>query len=134
MSNVTIPYADPGKAAFEVKDTYLQSFLLAGNHPELADAIGLPQTVSTALVQFSVVGYDGSGTLALAQYDGTPKAAFVVAHASTVGSGGGHVQVFYQGCFNIDALVWDASFDTDAKKLAAFNGADSPTQIVAAKR
>ena len=25
------------------------------------------------------------------------------------------------GCFNVDALVFDASFDTDAKKLAAFS-------------
>lgn len=29
---------------------------------------------------------------------------------------------YLQGEFNIDALVWDASFDTDAKKLAAFTG------------
>lgn len=37
------------------------------------------------------------------------------------------------GNFNIDALNWHASFDTDAEKLAAFEGAPSPTNIVLQK-
>jgi hypothetical protein len=259
MSTVQIPYADPGKASFEVLDTYTQAFLLAGNQPELSEAIGLPQDLSTTLAQFAVVGrnagnkiamatngddpavpatgaltFSGTGTAAdtvtingvvytlvaapavandvkigasaaatalniIAAINGaagsgvtygaatTPhpdvsarsnastvvglaarvpgaagnaittteagtgtsfgaatltggldeagvKAIGVVAHASTVDGSGGNVQVFYQGCFNQDALVWDASFDTDAKKQAAFIGSPTPTQIIVRKR
>ena len=43
-------------------------------------------------------------------------------------------QVWYSGCFNMDALVWDASYNTDAEKAAAFAGAPTPTTIIVAKR
>ncbi len=33
-------------------------------------------------------------------------------------------------CLNPDKLNWPASYDTDAKKFAAFDGAPSPTNIV----
>lgn len=36
------------------------------------------------------------------------------------------------GNFNVDALVFDASF-SDAEKLAAFEGAPTPTNIVLQK-
>ncbi|MDV7393625.1 head decoration protein, partial [Arthrospira platensis SPKY1] len=29
--------------------------------------------------------------------------------------------IYVSGDFNIDQLVWDASFDTDLKKIAAFD-------------
>ncbi len=38
--------------------------------------------------------------------------------------------VYIAGCFNPALINWPASFDTDAKKYAAFNGAPSPTQII----
>lgn len=38
--------------------------------------------------------------------------------------------VYRAGCFNPDALNWPASFDTDAKKFAAFDGAPTPTNII----
>jgi hypothetical protein len=133
MANQTFPYADPGRAAFEVLDTYMQNFLLAGNHPELAQPYSFTAEGGTTLEQFSVVGLNGSGYLALATEDGTVQALGVLAQAFDSASDSG-VPVYYQGCFNMDALVWDASFDTDAKKEAAFRGAPTPTQIIVAKR
>ena len=66
---------------------------------------------------------------------GGVQATFVLAHATALGaSGTTNGPCWYSGCFNIDALVWDASFDTDAKKLAAFRGAPTPTTILTAKR
>lgn len=63
------------------------------------------------------------------------QAAYVLAHASSLGaSGSGNAPVWYSGCFNQDALVWDASFTTDAAKQAAFRGAPTPTTIIVAKR
>jgi hypothetical protein len=66
MANVTIPYADPGRASFEEMDRYLQGFLLVGNHPQLAPAYGFPMPASTSFEQFSVLGLDANGKLAMA--------------------------------------------------------------------
>lgn len=71
MANVTIPYADPGRASFEEMDTYLQGFLLAGNHPQLAPAYGFPMPASTSFLQFSVLGLDANGKLAMATEGGS---------------------------------------------------------------
>ncbi|BCM19245.1 hypothetical protein [Mesorhizobium sp. J8] len=44
------------------------------------------------------------------------------------------VAIYRAGNFNPDALNWDASFNTDAKREAAFRGAPSPTNILIRKR
>ncbi|WP_292329166.1 hypothetical protein, partial [Mesorhizobium sp.] len=44
------------------------------------------------------------------------------------------VAIYRAGNFNPDALNWDASFDTDAKREAAFRGTPSPTNILIRKR
>lgn len=132
MATVTPPYADPGRASFEVLDDYTQNFLLAGNHPELAPAYSYPIAGATVLAQFTVVGLDGSGEIVAAN-NTTVAAIGVLAHAVD-GSADGTAPVWYSGAFNMDALVWDAGYATDADKLAAFQGAPTPTQIVVAKR
>lgn len=252
MATVIPPYADPGRASFEVLDTYQQNWLLCGNHPELAPAYSFPVPNNVNYAQFSVVGLNASGQLAMAtegldaaaatgtltlsgvgtadetitiggvvytlkaaavadyqvaiggsatltaaalvavingtDANSTPAhpdvvatnaagvvtvtarqeglaansvattetggamawtaatltggrdqggviAIGVLAHAVTLGaSGTGTGPVWYSGAFNMDALVWDASFDTDAKKEAAFRGAPTPTTIIIAKR
>lgn len=133
MSNVTVPYIEAGQAAFEVLDTYLQNFLISGDHPKLA---AYPMRVKAAeeLAQFTVVGLDANGLLVPATWTADPADAIapigVVTQAVTGAAGNATtVPVFYSGHFNPAALVWPASFDTDAKKMAAFAGAPSPTQI-----
>ncbi|TPK15176.1 hypothetical protein FJ872_19450 [Mesorhizobium sp. B2-5-9] len=44
------------------------------------------------------------------------------------------VAIYRAGNFNPDALNWDASFDTDAKREAAFRDAPTPTNILVRKR
>lgn len=66
MVDVTIPYADPGRASFEQLDTHLQGFLLAGNHPMLAPAYGYPLRNNASFPQFAVVGLDDAGYVAWA--------------------------------------------------------------------
>lgn len=252
MATVTPPYADPGRASFEVMDDYAQNFLLAGSHPELKPAVSKPLPNNVSYAQFLVVGKNAAGQLVPATEGSNPAAATgaitfsgvgtaadtvtiggvvytlvaaadadyevtiggsaaataanlaavingtdpnttpahpdvsasvvgavvtltarqpglvgnsvttvesgtgasfaaatltggadqggvqaigVLAHAAALGaSGTGTGTFWYSGCFNIDALVWDASFDSDAKKLAAFEGAPTPTTIIAAKR
>ncbi|MEP2533558.1 head decoration protein [Shimia sp.] len=85
------------------------------------------------LEALTVVGFDGNGKIvpAVAADGGTPVQAIgvlVYAVDATGGDAPGHV--YRGGMFNPDMLVWDASYDTDAEKATAFNGAPSPTQIV----
>lgn len=75
MATITPPYADLGRASFEVMDTYLQNYLLAGQHPELQQAFSFPMANNTSFAQFSVVGLDAVGKLALATYGAAPAAA-----------------------------------------------------------
>jgi hypothetical protein len=251
MATITPPYADPGRASFEVLDTYQQNFLLAGNHPELKPAYSFPLPNNVNYAQFSVVGLNSAGQIIMATEGVDPAAATgtltfsgagtandtitvgdvvytlvaaaddegevtiggsaalsaaafaaaingddnnephpdvtasvasavvtltakqigsvgnqivtaesgsgtafgattltggrdqggvralgVLAHAASLGANPavGRGQVWYSGAFNMDALVWDDSFDTDAKKEAAFRGAPTPTTIIIAKR
>lgn len=137
MANIQFPYADPGRASFEELDTYTNSHLLAGNHPELAPAYSYGVTADEVLEQFTVVGLVDGALVPAVWHATTPVQAIgVLAHAVTGGDNDGDVngQVWYSGCFNMDALVWDASFDTDEKKAAAFQGAPTPTTIIVAKR
>lgn len=140
MATINYPYMDPGRAAFEELDTYVQNYLLAGQHPELAPAYSFPLANDTSFEQFSVVGLDGDGNLALAETGNSDpaddiQAIGVLAHEVSLGSSGSATgPVWYQGNFNMDFLVWDDSFDTDAKKEAAFRGAPTPTNIIIAKR
>jgi len=133
MANVTVPYSEAGLAAFEQLDTFLQKFVLMGEHPRLAAGV-FTVKANEVLEQFTVVGIS-AGKIEKAQFDGDPKAVGVLTQAVTGNAGGTTtVAVWYSGNFNIDALVWDASYDTDAKKLAAFDGADTPTTIRMGKR
>lgn len=252
MPNITPPYADMGRASFEVLDTYLQNYLIAGPHPELVPAFSFPMANNSTFPQFAVVGLDAANKLAWATegldaaaatgvltFSGvgtaddtitiggvvyTLKAAAAADYEVTIGASatltaaalvaaingtdtvttpahpdvsatnsagvvtitarqvgiaanavattesgtntswaaatmsGGREQggvkaigvlpqaaalgasgdlkapVWYAGCFNRDALVWHASFDTNAKKEAAFRGAPTPTNIIVAVR
>lgn len=77
----------------------------------------------------------GAATLTGGRDQGGVQAIGVTAHAVTLGASGSlNAPTWYSGCFNRDTLVWDASFDTDAKKEAAFRGAPTPTNIIIAVR
>lgn len=259
MANITPPYVDPGRASFEVLDTHLQSYLLAGQDPQLKPAFSFPLANNTSFTQFQVVGLDVNGKLTAATYGRAPVAATgaltftnvgvaaetitigtitytlvaaltaanqiligasatataanlaaaingaagegtvygtgtkqhpsvsasaaagvvtvtarqigsignqvvttetstvasfaaatltggfdqggvrpigIMAQAASLGaSGTANGQVWYSGCFNLDALGWHSSYDTDDKKKAAFNNAGLPiTEILVAKR
>lgn len=135
MANVVIPHSDRGTPAFEEMDSYSNKYLLNGAEPGLQMGRALPLANSTSFAQYSVVGLNGSGKIALAKFDKTVQALGVLPHAVSLGaSGAQNAPVWFTGNFNSDALVWDASFDTDAKKAAAFDGAPTPTSILCGKR
>lgn len=131
MANVPTTYKNAdahGVPAFEVLDTYTQQALLAGSEPQLSPAVRILLADSLTLAQFTVVGLDPTTKkLVKATYNATEanaiKAIGVLVHAATSGSSNTTIfgEVWLTGCFNIGTdspLVWDSSFDTEAKKLA----------------
>jgi len=52
--------------------------------------------------------------------DGSEVPAFIVVDGGNATSADLTVKAYKSGTFNSDALTWHASFNTDAKKLAAF--------------
>lgn len=133
MADVKIPYPEVGLAAFEQLDSHFQGFLLTGSDPKLEPGFPMEVAVGQALKQFEVLGLDAQGKLVPA--DGTIKAQFVCTQAVAAPTGAGvTVPVWFTGCFNPDALVWDDAYNTDALKASAFMGAPSPTRVLIRKR
>lgn len=130
MATINTSYQNAGARgvpAFDVMDTYVDSNLVAGAEP----AIQQPRRVllgdSLDLAQFTVVGI--SSNKLVKAVSGSVTAIGVLAHAATSGASNStkYGEVLPTGCFNAGSddsgtdspLVWDASFDTLAKKEAA---------------
>lgn len=139
MADINTAYRNAdahGLPGFEVLDTYVQQNLIAGAEPSLRPATRFLLGDSLTLDQFTVVGIDSNGKLVKATYNATVSSAVkpvgVLSHKATSGATNTTKfgEVWLTGCFNADAdspLIWDASFDTLAKKttwagLPHFNG------------
>ena len=138
MADVKVPYPEVGLAAFEVLDDYSAGILLSGSWPVLSPGYPLPVTADLELAQFTVVGLT-AGKLVKATWDAVVANAVkpigvVTQHVIGNDTGTTTVPVFFSGCFNPDALVWDASFDTMQKKIDAFMGSPSPTEVLIRER
>ena len=134
-----IPYGGEGVPSGVDTQEFEHVELLTGHTPEMLVVSGFSGDGSAALAAFTVVGVDVDDVTLIPATTGNVDPAddvtpigFTVAPilASAVVQGVGLCRAINA---NVDALVWDASFDTDAKKLAAFEGAPSPTNIVLQK-
>lgn len=104
--------------------------LITGNEPALMQ-VELIMAASQNIPALTPVGFDGSGRL-IPAVAGTTQAIGITVIASVTDASTNYkgMPVYRMGCFNPDALNWPASYNTDALKFAAFNGAPSPTAIV----
>lgn len=85
------------------------------------------------LLAYTPVGFDADENLVEAE-EGVIQAIGIVLYDIVVPAGvTPGVPVMRQACLNKDMLAWPVSYDTDAKKLAAFRGAPTPTSIVVRK-
>lgn len=104
--------------------------LITGESP-LPVVLDLPLAQSQTIPAYTPVGYS-SGVLVPA-VQGTTQAIGITLYDVTVGAvgagGQGH-PILIQASVSRDIVAWPASYDTNAKKFAAFNGAPSPTNIV----
>lgn len=130
MANITTPYADPGRAVYEVLDTYLQNFLLAGNDPELKPAYSYPLALNSTFAQFSVVGLDTAGKLAMATRGVDAAAAVGALTFSGVGTNNDTVTIAGREYTLVgtladadDILIGASATATAANLTAAINGA-----------
>lgn len=91
----------------------------------------IPVALSQTLVAYTAVGLDGSGNIVKAVL-GTTAAIGIIMYPVTTGASGALPvgRILRGGCVNPDVVVWDATYNTARKKLEAFHGAPSPTQIV----
>ncbi len=101
-------------------DSYTQIVLMTGDTPPV---VTTSEVAAVALAQWTVVGRDATGKLVKATLAAENAIKPIGITVNAVDPAVGvldTVAVYRAGCFNPKALVWDASFDTDAKKAAAF--------------
>ena len=126
------PLVTPGIASFASDGPYASPEYIMGDRPQITSTLEAVAQ-NTDLAFLTVVGrvanaVDGAITKAV---QGSVTPIGVLAAAAKTGAGQtGKIAVFRTGHFNPNALVWDSSYDTAAKKAAAFEGAGSPTQIL----
>lgn len=124
----TIPIGNPGQAG-DSFESFTQFDLLLSDTPNFF-TMDMTLAASQDIALYEVVGVDVNGRIIPAVL-GTTAAIGIAAGAIVSGVGETPtIQVIRGGHFNGDKLVWDATYDTDAKKAAAFAGAPTPTQIV----
>ena len=128
MSTI-IKLGDQGLPKFETESfTVLEP--ISGHSPENTSnhAVDPAAVAAGPMPIFSVVGVGANG-LTYAKYDKSVQALGITVAPVDQGATGANVAIFRDGTFNPLVLTWDASYDTDAKKTAAFDGAPSPTAI-----
>lgn len=131
--DTTIPHGEPGVADFKEEIFGGPTEVRYGDMP--VQTINIDITASGADVDlpiYSVLNGEGNGILA--DWNATRDAGsadYILAEPISIADGATMtVPVYVAGHFNMDALNWDASYDTDAKKKDAFKGSDSPTIFI----
>jgi len=127
-----VPYGEPGIANFEKESWGNKQNWQYGDTPALTTkTISVTASGADVVIGFlDVLAVDG-GAADQAGVAAADRANYIAATAITVVDGTTKdVPVYVQGHFEMNALTWDASYDTDAKKEAAFQGSVSPTIFV----
>lgn len=101
--------------------SYTPENLLAGE----SDVITKPDTIggTAVLAALTVLGRTAGGVLVpcvRTASDGTQNPVAILVEGVNTTGGNVTAPVYVAGEFLIDGLVWDASWATDAQKLAAF--------------
>ena len=136
MANIqSLDGAQRWEKPFKSTDTVLPAAVdfISGDFPP---AMGFPMVVEVgATITVGMVLEDnGSGALQPAVFGSGNPVLGVALSGVTAAAANRSVLLARTGVFDPALLTWDATFDTDAKKLAAFEAAPSPTQIVLRKR
>lgn len=115
----------PSTASFENEAV---ERLINGTEIQVAGEI-LTVAESQDIAYKQPVAFDVSDNI-VAATEGTPAVGIAMYPVATDAGETKTVQVLRAGVLNPAALVWDASYDTAAKRQAAFRGAPAPTNII----
>lgn len=134
-----IPLNAPGIAGFATESIGSNDDPRFGDSPEpTTTTVAVPASFTGALYEVVALGANGIEKAvysAAADYAGGKRAYGILTAPVVTGVGQTTtLDVYRSGHWNMDALVWPASFDTDAKKKAAFEGSLSPTIFVSKKK
>lgn len=129
MDFQTPPRTAQGRATSEELGKFSTQPLLYGSYPKFEPALPFAADPSVTYETYQVVTIGADGVVVPAK-KGTPASGVIEVGATGVSK----INVWTSGCFEVDALVWDASYATDTDKENAFLGASNPTHIVARKR
>ena len=131
MVNITDQSQGAGFPAQWSEDITATDIALFSGHAPAPMTMDMIVAASMTLPALSLVGLDASGRLIPAVAGSVQAIGILVAaittSASTTYKG---APVYRAGCFNPDKLSFPASYNTDALKFNALNGADSPTNII----
>lgn len=150
MADINVSYKNAGvhgTPAFETLDSYVDSQLVAGAEPAIGQPVRILLADSLTLAQFTVVGLN-AGKLVKATYDAivanAVKPIGVLMQAATSGVTNATIygEVSLTGCFNAgndnagsdSPLVWDATYDTLAKKTEGPLVVGNPNLVFRSRR
>lgn len=125
-------YADKAGIPSQSSDTITVALegLVTGDYPAMLTE-DMTVAASQTIAARTLVGLDASGNIIPAVLGTTAAIGFCLIDIATPGSGGLKAYpIVRSGVFNPDLLNFDATYNTDEKKLEAFRAAASPTQIV----
>lgn len=125
-----IPYSEYGVAELNT-DSFTQVELFAGDTPAVVTDYGIigGSLNAAGIPAWTPVFVDpGTRAISLAVQGTTAPNAITVAATPAGAAATSSVPVYKAGMFNIRALNWPASYDTDAERFAAFAAAGG-TQI-----
>lgn len=117
----TIPFDGLHMAAGEIDGPYTDLTYVTGDTPAV---VTTSEVAAVTMAARTVVARDGTGKLVPAVVSGGVSNAIGITNNAVditiTGASPGKVACIRAGCFNPDALVWDATFTTDALKRLAF--------------
>ena len=127
-----IPDAAPGIAGFNTESIGSSDDPLFGDTPATTTTtVNVPANFSGLLYEPIVIG---AGDIIAKAVAGTPADGILTAPVVTGAGVTTTIDVYRSGHWNMAALKFGASYDTDAKKKVAFEGGKSPTIFVSKKK
>lgn len=129
---ITPSQPTPGLATFQSDSIGARVELFAGDTPApVTVSAKYSGTLGTAGIPANTPVQVNFETGDIALVDGTTvtKPNAVTVGTLVAGSPAGSMAVYKAACFNINALQWPASLDTEAKRLAAFDLASSQIYV-----
>lgn len=133
MADHVIPSNDPGIAGFATESWESKPEPRYGDTPSPTTHEIVTSTSILALALYTVVFIDTTvspHTIKLATVSDGPATGILAEPIALSANQQMSVAIYRGGDWNMNALVWDASFNTDDKKRHAFEGGPSPNIFV----